>query len=301
MERVTWTPRRTRDGTWTLVHGGHGEACHASQGAWTEARGRYAEACRLGERARAGDLPEPGVLRLLDVGTGLGWNLAAALEALAGTGVVLRACALERDPTVRGRAAALAREDGGRAPGPWRRVLGALVTAEGDGEPQPLPGDGAAPAPSGSVALWIGDAARILPALPPEEHFDAVFLDPFSPRVEPGLWTEEFLGEVARRMAPGALLSTYSAATAVRVALARAGLGVRRGGAVAKKAEGTVAGPGLVAPPEDADLVRRIARRLAGSPPERPGRPGTTPRARPEPPSRAGNRAPGAEGPPPIA
>src|SRR6185436_12305313 len=56
---------------------------------------RYANACHLPERARSG-----GPLALLDVGTGLGWNLAAALAALDGTNARLVATSLERDPEV---------------------------------------------------------------------------------------------------------------------------------------------------------------------------------------------------------
>ena len=74
------------------------------------------------------------------------------------------------------------------------------------------------------------------------DGFDAVFLDPFSPKVEPALWRADFLGEIARRMAPAARLSTYAAGSAVRRALHEAGLQVGRGARVGAKREGNSEG-----------------------------------------------------------
>jgi tRNA U34 5-methylaminomethyl-2-thiouridine-forming methyltransferase MnmC len=123
----------------------------------------------------------------------------------------------------------------------------------------------------GSLVLLLGDARATLlaaaaggsgDALVPDRGFDAVFLDPFSPARAPELWAEPFRAAVARRMAPGSWLSTYSAAFRVRVALARAGLRVGRGPRVGRKGEGTLASPGCEPPPLTPRLARRIARRM---------------------------------------
>ena len=50
------------------------------------------------------------------------------------------------------------------------------------------------------------------------------FLDPFSPRRCPQLWTVDFLKDVASCLAPGGLLATYSRSAAVRAALIEVGL-----------------------------------------------------------------------------
>jgi tRNA U34 5-methylaminomethyl-2-thiouridine-forming methyltransferase MnmC len=248
--------------------GEHGERFHDVRGAWTQARGRYAAGVALRARGFAAARGGGGVVRLLDVGTGLGWNLAAALAALEGTGARLAAVSLERDLEVLRFAAALPRAGTGAAER-WHRVvrraladalraIGASAARDGGRAETAFLVDGAE---VGRVDLRVGDARATLAALPREAGFDAVFLDPFSPRVEPELWAPEVCAAIAARMAPGARLATYSAATAVRAALAAAGLGVARGGRVGGKAEGTIAGPGLVAPAADADLVRRLARR----------------------------------------
>jgi chorismate dehydratase len=256
----------TADGSWTLVHPGHGEAYHSLAGAWTQARERYARAARVRERAR--ELAAQGLtrLRLLDVGTGMGLNLAAALEALEGTGVALDAVSLEVDPAILARAASGPREPASleRWHAPVRAALApALVVALADPiraarEGLPLPGLPAELERS-RLRLLLGDARQRLSELPRAPGFDAVFLDPFSPRVEPALWQADFLREVAARLAPGSLLSTYSAAVRVRAALAAAGLAVGPGPAVGTKREGTLASP-------DRDvgcLPPRLARRLA--------------------------------------
>jgi tRNA U34 5-methylaminomethyl-2-thiouridine-forming methyltransferase MnmC len=79
--------------------------------------------------------------------------------------------------------------------------------------------------------------------------------------VEPELWEPDFLAALALRLAPGGLLSTYSAATRVRVGLRAAGLVVGAGGRFGDKAEGTLASPDQELPPLAPQVARRIERR----------------------------------------
>ena len=51
-----------------------------------------------------------------------------------------------------------------------------------------------------------------------------MLLDAFSPQRCPELWSEEFLGALAHRLAPQGRLLTYSRSAAVRASLKRAGL-----------------------------------------------------------------------------
>lgn len=255
---TTWSEAPTADGSWTLFNTSVGEACHSSSGAWQQALERYARAARLGERARAGEL---GACRLLDIGTGLGLNLAAALAVLDASGVPLHALTLEVDPEVVERGLALY-ERAELARGPWEpwhaRVRPALRAALA------RPGR-TVELGRGALELRLGDARATLLAGAPGP-FDAVFLDPFSPRRSAALWEDGFLGEVARRMARGSWLSTYSAAFRVRLALARAGLHVGRGPRVGRKGEGTLASPDRDPPALSPRLARRLARRTHSFP-----------------------------------
>jgi hypothetical protein len=92
----------------------------------------------------------------------------------------------------------------------------------------------------GTLRLLLGDARATLPRCT-GLVFEAVFLDPFSPAVEPELWELEFLAEIACRMSNGAWLSTYTTSLAVRAKLAALGLNVGPGARVGTKAAGTVA------------------------------------------------------------
>jgi chorismate dehydratase len=248
-------PSRTGDGSWTLLHGGHGEGFHAREGAWTQALERYACECRV--RQRGVELASQGAssLRLLDIGTGLGLNLAAALHELDGIGLVLEVEGFELDPAV-ARAALELPPDEGPGAASIARARAALSRWL----------DGGAPEGSWIEAAGLrlrmhrGDARTMLPRLSPEPCFDAVFLDPFSPKVEPALWTAEFLREVARRMDAQARLSTYAAGSAVRRALHAAGLQVGRGARVGAKREGTLASHASGLPPLDARQARRLQR-----------------------------------------
>jgi len=252
-EPRSWKGVRTADGSWTLAHPEHGATCHSLAGAWQQARERYARPCRLRELAQS----QPAV-DLLDIGTGLGLNLAAALEALSGTNAGLHAVTLERDPDVLRAAIELAEWPGDVEAhyAPVRAALARCLASRASPACADL-------GTRGSLTLLAGDARVELRSWSAGARFDAVFLDPFAPSVEGALWTAEFLAEVAERMRPHAVLSTYSASLAVRVALASAGLAVGRGPRVGLKSAGTLASFATALPALEARTVRRLARRAA--------------------------------------
>jgi tRNA 5-methylaminomethyl-2-thiouridine biosynthesis bifunctional protein len=71
------------------------------------------------------------------------------------------------------------------------------------------------------LTLLFGDARRVVgQAL---GRFDAFYLDGFSPKHNPELWSEELMAELAWLAAPGATCATYTIARNVREALAGAG------------------------------------------------------------------------------
>ncbi len=66
-----------------------------------------------------------------------------------------------------------------------------------------------------ALAAWGGDA-------------DAWFLDGFAPSVNPAMWTDALMAQVAARSAPGAKAATYTVAGQARRALAAAGFTLER-------------------------------------------------------------------------
>ena len=85
----------------------------------------------------------------------------------------------------------------------------------------------------------FGDARATLPDW--GGRADAWFLDGFAPARNPELWEPGLLAEVARHTAPGGTAATYSAAGAVRRALAAAGFEVERRPGYGRKRHMTVA------------------------------------------------------------
>lgn len=80
------------------------------------------------------------------------------------------------------------------------------------------------------LTLLFGDANRTLQRLYRKNGFrvDAWYLDGFSPRCNPQMWTEELCRTLAIFSRPGTSLSTYSAAGGVRKALDSAGFQSQR-------------------------------------------------------------------------
>ncbi len=176
-----------------------------------ETRAVYLEGCDLPARYR------PGFV-LAELGTGACLTLACAWAAWrrAGTPGALRYEGFEAAPLTGAQIArALApfadiAEEADRLAGAWDAALPTGRLA--------LPGLDA--------RLHLGDARRALPAW--DGAADAWFLDGFAPARNPDMWEPALLAAVAARTAPGGRLATYTAAGAVRRALAAAGLEVAR-------------------------------------------------------------------------
>ena len=83
------------------------------------------------------------------------------------------------------------------------------------------------------LTLLFGDACSLLAQL--DARADTFYLDGFAPRVNPAMWNEALIGELARLAAPDATLTTWSVHGATRRALQQAGFDCdRRRGFAAK-------------------------------------------------------------------
>ena len=166
---------------------------------------------------------------IAELGFGTGLNVFAALALWRQSGIRgrLRFTSFERFPMA---AADMARAlavypDMLSVAGP---VLDALALGETRVETADL-----------DLTIIVGDARMTLPAWP--GRADAWFLDGFAPAKNPELWEPELLAEVAGHTAPGGTAATYSAAGAVRRALAETGFRVERQTGFGTKRHMTVA------------------------------------------------------------
>ncbi|MEM8978986.1 MAG: tRNA (5-methylaminomethyl-2-thiouridine)(34)-methyltransferase MnmD [Pseudomonadota bacterium] len=92
--------------------------------------------------------------------------------------------------------------------------------------------------PTFKLTVIEGDARQTLPSW--QGSADAWFLDGFSPAKNPELWDPDLLKEVGAHTNPGGTCATYTAAGAVRRALAKAGFDVKRTQGFGRKRHMTV-------------------------------------------------------------
>ena len=207
-------PIRTDDGSWTLESVRYGESYRSRRGAVLEARHVFVEGAGVAARL-AGGQPT----RVLEIGLGTGLNLVLTATLALRHGTPLAYVAVEHDPLPAPVIASLALE---RVADPgfvaallaWRAAWDASA--------------GAAPPTlrHGVVCLRVIHADAVTAPLPEGVH--AVYLDGFSPRVNPELWTPSALARFARTLRPGGVLTSYSVSGQVRRGLAACGLLVEK-------------------------------------------------------------------------
>ncbi|MGR3541501.1 MAG: tRNA (5-methylaminomethyl-2-thiouridine)(34)-methyltransferase MnmD [Hasllibacter sp.] len=212
-----------RDGV--PVAGRYDDPYYSLQDGLAETRHVFLAGTGLPERFREG-------FRIAELGFGTGLNLAAALRAWRDAGVPgpLRYDGFERHP--------MPPADLARALAAFPAIAAeareiAVAWAAADGPVRELRG------PDLIARVHVGDARDLV--RPWGGAADAWFLDGFAPARNPALWEPALLAAVAERTAPGGRLASYSAAGAVRRALAEAGLTVERVPGFGRKRHMTVA------------------------------------------------------------
>lgn len=229
-----------------------GEVMHPGLGATAEAEQLYVAQARLAARLAEGGAP----LVLFDVGLGAAANALAALRCARAAPPGSRRLlvySFERDLG----ALALAASEEGAARLQWSAADRAAALA--------LLEHGLCEEPQFRWQLLAGDALAALARAP--QPADVVFWDPWSKQSNAELWTARAFATLREHCAAGAVLFTYSRATAVRSALLLAGFHVGAGAVVGTK-ETTAAAlaPVLPAQPLDRRWLARLQRSSAAWP-----------------------------------
>jgi len=194
---------KTKDDSYTFFNEEYQEAYHSLTGAIEEAVKKYVEPLGVKDGQT-----------ILDICFGLGYNTFAAIEKAKN----LKIIALERD----------------------EKVLESLQELEIGGKYdiiKKLAREKKYKDKDYDLTLILGPAETTIKQI--KEECDIVFLDPFSPKKNPELWTEAFFKEIFKRMKPGAKLATYSCARAVRDNLRAVGFIVTDGPAVGRRGPST--------------------------------------------------------------
>jgi len=218
-----FTPQSTKDGSYTFFSDEYQEAFHSFHGAKQEAEIKFVQPTLIKEIAQ-----KQNSIRILDICYGLGYNSAAAIEAIwqINPQCHIDLVALEISAAVPQQAIAhnLLKK--------WRSPIPQLLTE--------LSQTHSVKQDYFQGKLLLGDARQTIQQLE-NWQANAIFLDPFSPPKCPQLWTVEFIAKVVQCLAPQGRLATYSCAAAVRSALLLAGLKIGSTKGTARKSPGTVA------------------------------------------------------------
>ncbi|PSB12218.1 hypothetical protein C7B62_02975 [Pleurocapsa sp. CCALA 161] len=225
MNSNQFTPQLTKDGSYTFFSPEFQETFHSSFGAKQEAEVRYIEPCQIKELAT-----QQCTIRILDVCYGLGYNSAAALEAIWSVNpqCQIELIALEISPDVPRQAIQhnlLAQ---------WQLPIPNLLAE--------LASKSQVSTEFFSAKLLLNDARQTIKSLVEQNwQADAIFLDPFSPPKCPQLWTVEFINLLSKCLTSRGRLATYSSSAAVRTALLSAGLNIGSIIGAGRKSPGTIA------------------------------------------------------------
>ncbi|MEM4755574.1 MAG: MnmC family methyltransferase [Candidatus Woesearchaeota archaeon] len=216
--------QETSDGSVTFYHPGYQETYHSRTGARTEAVKKFVEPLGLGTWNQQN-------LSVMDFCFGFGYNTAALLDAVFRSSIAMvRIDAYEIDMTP------LRMIPTHKAPFSSYPLLGKLCQRWLDGEdPVMVKYD--------HLMIYlhfkIGDGPTLLRAT--KQQYDIVLFDPFSPKKQPMLWTQEVFQLLYDHMHPGGILTTYSCAGAVRRAMKHVGFSVLDGPVVGRRAPSTIA------------------------------------------------------------
>jgi tRNA U34 5-methylaminomethyl-2-thiouridine-forming methyltransferase MnmC len=216
---MKYTQIITGDTSITFFNEKYQEAYHSVTGAVEEAFEKYAIPC-------LNDKLSKKYISILDVCFGMGYNSMAAIHYLRKnrSSSKLRIVALENDTGILKKIKEI------RIPDILRdefEIIKALAAKYAYTDKNLY------------AALYVGDARKTIKNL--RQKFDVVFLDPFSPKKCPELWTEEFFADIFRVMEKGGILATYSCAGEVRRNLKKAGFNVKDGPVVGRRSPATLA------------------------------------------------------------
>ena len=209
----------TADNSESFMNEEVGESYHSHTGAVEEALKKYAIPCKIKELAKTGKM------KILDVCFGMGYNSAMAISVALEENhdCEIEVVGLEYDPNIISRIQEV-------------NPSIAFFAQYKNLTPQRLGfKDG-----NVSVKVLLGDAREKVKTLP-ENYFDAVFFDPFSPKTAPEMWQESFFVEIHRVMKSSAILATYSCARMARDNMSKAGLLYEDGPILGRRGPGTIA------------------------------------------------------------
>ena len=207
----------TPDGSVTFHNEQFDESYHSRSGAKEEAVKKFVEPCNIKELAKTGKV------RILDVCFGLSYNTVAAIDAALeeNPNCAIEAVGLEIDPEILQAITEI------EAPFANFFMMQEAVKNNYKYEKRNV-----------RVEILLGDATKTIKTI--NKEFDVIFLDPFSPKKCPQLWTAPFFAEIYKRLAQNGRLATYSCARVARDNLKAVGFTVIDGPQLWRRGPSTI-------------------------------------------------------------
>ena len=226
----------TVDNTITLYNFDYNEAYHSSSaGAYTESMHKFIIPCNIQEICE-----KIGSINILDVGFGLGYNASTAIKSC-----------LEKNPNAKIQIISIEKdknflENIKRIEIPenlkpvyeifFKMVLDKLTIGSKTFDVYKYEDNNL------KLSVVLADGREVIKALTDENiKFDAVFWDPFSPKVNPEMWELELFENLRKIMKDEAIFATYSSAKEVKKNLLEAGFKIGMVEPVGRKSYSLVA------------------------------------------------------------
>jgi chorismate dehydratase len=224
---------KTEDATTSFWNEGFQEAYHSQVGAYREALEKHVQACNIAELAS-----QSNQIDILDVCFGLGYNTMVAIDEArkVNPDVRINIIALENDFEILKKIGDLT------VPRSISDLRDQIYQVNSIKDPEllfvypcfNLEGE------NFSLSIIMGDASSSIDLLE-DDSFDAVFFDPFSPKVCPELWQASFIKSVVDKAKPGALISTYSSSRQAKDGFLASNCNIQEGPQCGRRTGGVLA------------------------------------------------------------
>ena len=241
-EEITGFLIRTDDGSYTLAsdkRGEESETLHSTYGARTEAFNKFIIPSKILEKAE-----NSTVIKVLDICSGIGYNVSALLDYLKDVDVDIEIDMVES--SLETLATTLFIPDICESHQYVKKAIETYLIEKSYLHFNKVLSN----IPSNvTINIHVCDARDYIKDCDDKEY-DAIFLDPFSPAKCPELYTVDFFSRLKQVLTPTALILTYTAASPVRSAFVEVGLHVgegprfhRSGGTIASRSPAMIETP----------------------------------------------------------